>query len=121
MLLIVRWDRDTIFGTSAFNHQLCLVCVIIVRSLLSVSLNGICGKSWDRQNREHQSLDLTGTASTKNQIFYLTCFVGYGVDFYQEKDRTLYLIFFLLVLVGFLPFIIPVHDIESVASLSLKF
>jgi len=38
---------------------------------LGVSLNGTGGKSWDRQNREHQSLDLTGTASMKNQIFYL--------------------------------------------------
>ena len=57
LLFGVRLDRDTIFDTSAFNHILCLVCVIIVRSVFGVSLNGTGGNSWDRQNKEHRSLD----------------------------------------------------------------
>lgn len=52
--------------------MLCLVCVIIVRSLFGVSLNGPGGKSWGRQSKEHRDLDLTGIASMKNQIFYPT-------------------------------------------------
>jgi len=78
LLLEVRWGRDTIFDTSVFNRMLCLACVIIVRPLFGISLNGTGGKSWDRQNREHRSLDLTGTASMKNQIFYLTLFMVVG-------------------------------------------
>ncbi len=42
-LLEVRWNRDNIFDMSAFNHMLCLVCVIITRSLFGVSLNGTGG------------------------------------------------------------------------------
>ena len=57
LLLGVRLDRDTILDTSAFNRMLCLVCVIIIRPLFGVSLDGIGGKSWDRQNREHRSPD----------------------------------------------------------------
>ena len=72
LLLGVRWNRDTIFDTSAFNRMPCLVCVIIARPLFGVSLNGTGGNSWDKQNKEHRSLDLTGTASMKNQIFYPT-------------------------------------------------
>ncbi len=45
LLFGVRWDRDNIFDTSAFNRQLCIVCVIVVRPLLDVSCNGTCGNS----------------------------------------------------------------------------
>ena len=51
LLFEVKLDRDAIFDTSAFNRMLCLVCVIIVRLLLGVSLNGTCGYEWDRQNK----------------------------------------------------------------------
>ena len=80
LLFGVRLDRDTIFDTSAFNGMLCLVCVIIVRSLFGVSLNGTGGRSWGRQNREYRSLDLTRTASTRNQIFYLRKLIAASVD-----------------------------------------
>jgi len=43
-------------------------------------LNGTGGRSWGRQNREYRSLDLTGTASTRNQIFYLRKLIAASVD-----------------------------------------